>query len=189
MRGRMSQWLSGIGAILLIGGLLTGCGSSDDAAIAQSAPADLSGVTQNWDKNLPTGQRFAVLSAFANAAVLDKNTGLVWEKAPDTTIKTTWPVANTYCVNRTVGSTAGWRLPSVFELMSLLDLTLPAPFVPTSVFTGIQSVGYWSATAAVGSPTAAWTVNFNIALATANDKTGVTNVWCVRGGHNDRSDS
>lgn len=64
------------------GGLLiAGCGSSDDTAIAQGAQTDLSGVTQAWNKNLPAGQRFAVLAPFANAAVPDKETGLVWEQS------------------------------------------------------------------------------------------------------------
>lgn len=44
--GRM-RWLCGLGVVILSGGLLAGCGSSDDAAIAQGAPTDLSGVTQN----------------------------------------------------------------------------------------------------------------------------------------------
>jgi len=102
MRNSRTRWLSRIGAVVLIGGLLSGCGSSDEAAIAQSAPADLSGVTQAWNKNLPAAQRFAVLASFANAAVLDKNTGLVWEKVPDATGRT-WGTATFYCVNKNVG--------------------------------------------------------------------------------------
>lgn len=45
MWSRRSRWLGGIGAVVLMGGLLAGCWSGDDAAIAQGAPTDLSGVT------------------------------------------------------------------------------------------------------------------------------------------------
>ena len=51
--------------------------------VAQAVQVD--GVTQNWDKNLPSASRFTVLAAFGNHAVRDNNTGLVWEQAPDAT--------------------------------------------------------------------------------------------------------
>jgi hypothetical protein len=35
----------------------------------------LAGVTQNWDKNLPSASRFTVLPSFNNEAVRDNNTG------------------------------------------------------------------------------------------------------------------
>ena len=37
------------------------------------------GLPQNWDQVLPAATRFVVLQDFANAAVRDNETGLVWE--------------------------------------------------------------------------------------------------------------
>ncbi len=52
--------------------------------------------------------------------------------------------------------TVGWRLPSVIELKSVLDPSLPPPFVPVSVFTGILPFFYWSATTSPDLPASAW---------------------------------
>ena len=62
-----------------------------------------------------------------------------------------WFVTTSSCVNKNVGGTRGWRLPSVTELVSLIDPTLPAPFVPVSVFTGVRPFFYWSASTDAGS--------------------------------------
>ena len=205
MRSRRSAWLSGLGAAVLIGGLiLANYGTGVPPAEATGsltlvnpfkqivdklneilAKLNSGGQEGNhtlrWDQNLPAAQRFVVLASFANAAVLDKNTGLVWEQAPDATART-WPETIPYCVNKPVGGTRGWRLPSVAELASLIDPSLPAPFVPGTVFTGVQSASYWSATTFAGDPTVAWFVFFR------NDDVGITfktltfHAWCVRGG-------
>jgi len=173
---------------LVLGGLLTaGCGSGDESAVAQGVPTDLSGVTQNWNKNLPAAQRFVVLAAFNNAAVLDKNTGLVWEQAPDALIHN-WLGAIEACVGKNVGGTVGWRLPSVVELNSVRDPSIPAPFIPASVFSGVQLAGYWSATTLTLSEppsSAAWAVHFGHGDVGGLTKSGGTlRAWCVRGGMN-----
>ena len=140
--------------------------------------------TLRWDQNLPAAQRFVVLATFNNEAVLDKNTGLVWEQAPDVT-PTNWFGAALICVNKTVGGTVGWRLPSVAELRSVQDPTLPPPFVPTSIFTGVQlNNSYWSSS--TDSSDGAWTVafNFNKFIVVRVVVNGFLQVWCVRGGMN-----
>jgi len=50
-------------------------------------------------------------------------------------------------------------LAILVEHNSLADPLLPAPFVPTSVFTGFQLSAYWSATAAINQERA-WGVGF-----------------------------
>ena len=41
-------------------------------------------ATPSWDQTLPANTRFIVLANFDNQAVLDRETGLVWHRAPST---------------------------------------------------------------------------------------------------------
>jgi len=164
MRSSKAKWLSGLGVMALIG----------ISVLAMAEPGD---------KNLPTSGRFQVLSSFQNLAVLDQNTGLVWEQAPDATTHN-WFSAKSYCANKTVGGTAGWRLPSEVELKSVQDPSLPAPFVPAAVFTGVQSDNYWSALPIDSFPVTddsavAWSVGFSVGGEFTNSKSIAGHVWCV----------
>jgi hypothetical protein len=168
--------------VSLVGGLLlAGCGSGGDSPVAaqNSGVIDLSGVTQNWDKNLPSASRFTVLAAFGGAAVRDNNTGLVWEQTADGTTRTQ-PEATVYCASKTVGGTFGWRLPSVVELSSALDSSVPN-FSPP-VFNGVNGNIFWSATTNAAIPTQAWTVSFSGGGVVHSFVKGTSSwVWCVRG--------
>lgn len=197
-----SRWLSGVGVVVLIGGLILA--NYDGGVTPASATGNYkpppnpfteilkkldeildklmngSGAgnhTLRWDTNNPSASRF--VTAFIGA-VLDKNTGLVWEQAPDATTRT-WPAATSYCANKPVGGTVGWRAPSVIELKSVQDPSLAAPFVPASVFTGVQSSGYWSASSIAGEPTSAWAVSFGDGVVGNGVKAAAGPVWCVRG--------
>lgn len=143
----------------------------------------------NWDQKLPASQRFVVLAAFNNQAVLDKETGLVWEKSPQAE-SDTWANVCFRCLNNAVGGRRGWRLPSVVELTTLLDPSV-AP-VPTGglllpaghPFTSVQSANYWSATTTADDPTRAWFVFFEDGHTGSFPMTKVQYAWCVRGGMN-----
>jgi hypothetical protein len=76
--------------------------------------------TLRWDQALSAAQRFVILPAFNSDAVLDKETGLVWEKSPQTTAVSSANV-RLICANKAVGGRKGWRLPSLPELASLVD--------------------------------------------------------------------
>ena len=201
IRSRRSRWLSGIGTVVLIGGLvLANYGSGVTSAEATNPPPNpftqilnkldqiLAAITGGgegnhtlrWDTNNPSASRFT--TAFPGA-VLDKNTGLVWEQAPDATQRT-WVGATDYCVNKNIGGTVGWRLPSVVELNSVRDPSSSPPYVPASVFTGVQSALYWSATTDADDPPLAWRVNFNSGAVSNFSKFRNEHAWCVRGGMN-----
>ena len=140
--------------------------------------------TLRWDQNLPAAQRFVILPAFNNEAVLDKNTGLVWERVPDAA-DLVWTQATYTCINKNVGSTRGWRLPSVAELASLIDPSLPAPFVPAQIFPDVPRLGlFWSSTTHGEVSTLAWDVGFHSGDVLNHPKTFPFHAWCVRGGMN-----
>ena len=203
MNSRSSRWVSAIGAVLVGGGLVMASYGSGVTPAAAAPPANNPGNpfqaildkldqvlaaitggagagnhTLRWDTNNPSASRFT--TAFTGA-VLDQNTGLVWEQAPDASSRT-WSAATSYCVNKTVGGTVGWRLPSVVELKSVQDPSLATPFVPASIFTGVQSANYWSATSHAGNPTVAWDVGFGHGDVFNGSKAPTNLAWCVRGG-------
>lgn len=142
--------------------------------------------TLRWDQALPVSQRFVILPAFNSDAVLDKETGLVWEKSPQTTAVSSANVRMT-CINKAVGGRKGWRLPSLPELASLVDpsVTSPGPTLPPGhPFVAVQSANYWSASANAENPSLTWGVGFGNGAVLGLSKAFDQRAWCVRGGMN-----
>ena len=104
-------------------------GSPAGTALAQTTANGPYYATPSWDQTLPSSTRFIVLSNMNSDAVLDRETGLVWERAPDATTLS-WPLAQTQCVTKTVSNRRGWRLPTIQELQSLVDPTQLNPTLP-----------------------------------------------------------
>jgi hypothetical protein len=144
----------------------------------------------SWDQQLAASTRFLVLPNWIDAnfplggaAVLDRETGLVWERSPSAS-SFSWYAAHDHCINLNVGSRGGWRLPTVQELRSLVDPTVPAvPALPTGhPFANVQAAPYvyWSATDA--DAVYAWFVTFQDRVGGLSGKANQSLAWCVRGG-------
>ena len=138
-----------------------------------------------WDQTLPVEQRFFTLPAFNSEAVLDKETGLVWEKSPQTKAVGV-SSARSGCVNKVIGGRKGWRLPSVSELASLIDPSSAGTQGPTlpqgHPFQSVQAANYWSGSAFADSPAQIWGVNFKNGDVAAVSKSFEQRIWCVRSG-------
>jgi hypothetical protein len=97
-----------------------------------------------------------------------------------------------HCNRRLLGKRAGWRLPTVQELASLLDATQQLALPSDHPFLGVGAVPpvFWSASTKAETPgpgTDAWFVTVKIlagfgGIDTAA-KTDPQQPWCVRGGH------
>src|SRR5215510_1444756 len=66
--------------VLAASAILTSAGSLAHAQTVSNGPYY---ATPSWDQTLPPNTRFIVLSNMNSAAVLDRETGLVWQKTPD----------------------------------------------------------------------------------------------------------
>jgi hypothetical protein len=130
-----------------------------------------------------------VLNQFDGEAVLDKETGLVWETSPD--IGTfTWSEAQQRCNTLDTGGRMGWRLPTLQELETLVDPSQSNPALPLGhPFSNVQSAYYWSSTGRFVNPDRVWDVCFSgCTSGTVSNGlragTGLNHlhVWCVRGG-------
>jgi hypothetical protein len=163
-------------------------GSFENSASEEPTTRKSEDFLHAWDKIIPCGrdcQRFVLV--MEGAAVLDKETALVWEQAPDVG-RRTWFDASVFCTQRIVGNRLGWRLPTIQELASLVDpAATTRPVIPAgNPFANVQPRIYWSATSAAQDTHNAWIVDFFNGFANGVngkvDTPSLYHAWCVRGG-------
>ena len=117
------------------------------------------------------------------AAVLDKETGLVWDRAPAGK-RISWGSALQRCYNRSVAGRKGWRLPNIEELTSLLDTTQNDPALPTPhpfTLTEPEPGFYWTKTSVTINRDWAWSIFLGLGEVIPTDKEINGYSWCVRG--------
>jgi hypothetical protein len=95
------------------------------------------------------------------AEVRDVATGLTWQrKAPEKKLR--FEAARGYCTQLTLGGKKGWRLPSLVELLTLVDEQASTPpLIDGTAFPDTAREPYWSSSSFSGGPTSAWYVSFN----------------------------
>ena len=95
----------------------------------------------------------------SDGSVLDKSTGLTW--APTLDKEMTFADAEKACKELTLGGHKDWRLPTVKELISLVDYDTRDPAIDKRFFPDIKSSWYWSGSPLAGGSGSAWVVGFN----------------------------
>jgi len=122
-------------------------------------------------------------------AVLDKETGLVWERSPNADIVTNWDLAIDTAFDKYLAGRLGWRLPTIEEFASLVDRTQNNPALPSGhPFLNIQQspaqTHYWSSTTYPADTNMAYFITFVGGTVDYDNKYAgaQVRVWCVRGG-------
>ena len=90
--------------------------------------------------------------------------------------------ATNICGELTIAGQTDWRLPSVIELISILDNGVYSPAINTTYFPNTISSEYWSSTTAAYNTSAARGVLFYYGYAYGYFKTLTHYARCVRGG-------
>jgi hypothetical protein len=137
--------------------------------------------------NAPSG-RYTV----SGGTVYDTKTKLTWQQtSPLAAYAISAGAAANYCagLSSTLGG-SGWRLPTVKELLSIIDysqltngrLMLPGMATdPAFLYTGAPLPIVWSSTPSAQNPlTAAWTVDFSQGATLVNPDGNQNAVRCVR---------
>jgi len=190
----LSGWIAGLSALVLMGGSAQ-AGSLEPPGPPAPTMKSLDEIPPAWSQVLPANdsgdpcnsRRFqCVLPGAANPtgeAVLDRETGLVWERTPSAG-SSAWNFAFHRCIqNISAGNRAGFRLPTVEELLSLIDPATHA--LPVGhPFSSVQPGFYWSGTSDPTDLSRAFFVAIGTPFGTqSTPKVNDESIWCVRGGH------
>jgi hypothetical protein len=114
----------------------------------------------------------------SDGTVTDSTTGLIWQKSLSGTYS--WADAQTYCQGQTLHQlSSGWRLPTVNELISIVDFGVYNPAINTSVFPSTPGGNFWTSTPSPV-PSSAYEISFIDGSGMAfSGTTGKDNVRCV----------
>jgi hypothetical protein len=156
------------------------------AVVLGTSPTDAAPL-QSWDTKIDDADaRFVVLPDFGGDAVLDRETQLVWQRAPGRGLLRTFSGAFNSCFATVVGNRLGWRVPSMAELTSLIDRTRANPPLPAGHPFDVSALSrdVWSSTTVPGTePEQALHQDMRADGFLGNAvKDNEQEVWCVRGG-------
>jgi hypothetical protein len=123
----------------------------------------------------PTPGRYTL----ASGTVYDTKTKLTWQQVSPST-PGTWASAKGYCPGLNLQG-MGWRLPTVKELTTIVDVAQAGTSVDATAFPGAPSHYYWSSTPLAGDANNAWLIDFSGGAAYAFGAISVEyDMRCVR---------
>jgi hypothetical protein len=124
------------------------------------------------------GERDVGAYSVTEDLVHDKYTGLTWQRGVEHD-NYTWQDANARC-SSVASNGGGWRLPSLRELLTLVDVTRYDPAIDASAFPDTPSELFWSASPARATAGTAWGVNFTRGSSGAGFVVTKAHVRCTR---------
>jgi hypothetical protein len=169
------------------GGAMTEAGSAGGATDAAAEPKISEvGFLSDGGCVIPNPSASGLPNASAydtsiDGLVTDRMTGLMWQRGLSGSTYT-HAAATAYCKNLKTGAYADWRLPTVIELVSLVDFTTMSPAIDSLAFPGTSSGLFWTATLLAGRNSNAWYVAFAQGNTNFLDVTVGNLARCVRAG-------
>ncbi len=134
----------------------------------------------SWDKKIDNAElRFKVLPELGG--VLDFETQLVWEQLADNITIVRWDNAVRRCNQLKQGNRFGWRLPTLAEVTTLLDVRDPTNFPSGHPLNPPPSI--WTSTQTGLGSNSVWFIDTGYGLAFKATKDSYNGAWCVRGKH------
>ena len=189
--------LVGMGGVVGAGGVQTGgsqatsCEPCSAGLVCERYPSAAC-ADPNWNQwPLPNSQADVAAGApnpesytdNGNGTVTDNVTGLMWQQAVPAT-EYGWadavPDAVAYCPTLTLAGHSDWRLPSMIELLSIVDYGQHNPSINPTYFPSTPADYFWSSSPYAGySSNAGYVVNFYDGYS-PDFPVGVAWVRCVR---------
>jgi hypothetical protein len=94
----------------------------------------------------------------ATGTVYDTVTGLTWQQAVSSSTYVQ-AQAVSYCAGLSLNG-SGWRLPTIQELLSIMDVTLYNPSIDPDYFPNTPPDPFWTSTPFTSASNYAWQVDF-----------------------------
>jgi len=183
MRERLAWALvaaSGLVTTLTLAGVVSG-GPLDPLSGPGPTMKTLDDVPPIWSRALPADDGPPCASSrfdcvLGDAAVLDRETGLVWHRSAAVT-PLTWDGAYAACWQSSIGGRFGWRLPTAEEFKSLL---IVGGGLPSGHPFDVPSGTYWTASTIDGASALAVSTS-NPAMNQSESRLATFPRLCVRG--------
>lgn len=109
-----------------------------------------------------------IMIFYKEPTLIDQKTNLEWQDNTQLS-KRNWDDANAYCSNLKLNGKSDWRLPTIYELQSVVDIQQYKPAVKNT-FNNILPESYWSSTLYNEDFKHAWRIYFYDGRITTGDR-------------------
>ncbi|MFZ5440651.1 MAG: DUF1566 domain-containing protein [Myxococcota bacterium] len=111
--------------------------------------------------------------------VFDTKTLLTWQRAISPMMLSAADAATT-CQGQTLGGLSGWRLPTIKELQTLIDVRASNPAIDTTAFPSVATDNLLSSTPNVSNAARPWIVSLSSGRTVEGNTAGMFLFRCVR---------